>query len=114
MKEVESPGFIGFEAMKAIVVGDVFLPIHPLSSVYDKKEPLLISRLNETKFEMPEGLLVICRMVLSAVFVDVTVTVSDEAYDEEIAKLESMMTIVSAKRMCGFNNTFLNERTTGC
>lgn len=64
--------------MNAIVLGDVFLPIQPLSSLNDKKEPLLITRVNETIFEVLDGLLMICSVVLSAVFVDVTVTVSDE------------------------------------
>jgi hypothetical protein len=107
---VESLGFIGLEAVNAMVLDDVFFPIHPLSSLKDKKEPLLICRVNETKFEALGGLLVICSVVLSAVFVVVTVTLSDEAFAREYTKLESKIPMVNAKRIFFLNNTFLNNR----
>ncbi len=96
--------------MNEMVVGDVFLPTQPLSSLNDLKEPLLISRVNENMLEVLDGLLVICSMVLSPVFVDVTVTESDKPGTGVIAKQESKLPTINARITRDFNNTFLNER----
>jgi hypothetical protein len=78
-KVAEPPGFIGFDERNAMVFGDVFFPIQPLSSLNEVKEPLLICKLNETILEVLDGLLETCRVVLPAVLVDVTVTGLAEA-----------------------------------
>jgi hypothetical protein len=52
----------------------------------------------------------ICNVVMPPVFVDVTETVSDEACVKGLAKLESKIPIVNAKKILDFNNTFLNLR----
>ena len=79
LRLVESPGLIGFEEKNAIVSDDVFLPCHPLSSLNDKKDPLLICKVNENMFDVLDGLLVICNVVMSPVLVDVTETVFGKA-----------------------------------
>ena len=89
------------------MVDDAFLPVQPLSNLNDKKEPLLICKVNETMFDMLEGLLMICSVVLPPVFIDVTETVSDEACARGLAKLDSKIPTVNAKKILDFNNTFL-------
>ena len=107
-KDTEFPGFSGSIALNAIVVGDVFIPAQPLSSLNDLKEPPpLICKMNETKSDVLFALLLTESMVIPPVFVLVTVTNEGDAFTCCTVYDVKILLRSNTRRMTDFNNTLL-------
>ena len=106
-KDTVFPGLSGFIALKARVVGEVFMPAQPFSSLYDLKVPPFICKINETTSEVLSTLLLTESMVVPPEFVVVTVTPDGNALTCCTAYDVNMLLRSRARRMTDFNNTLL-------